>query len=158
MQKNKKCDDFEVRFCCSKIDRPEILSTKQPVYNESVDLEELTDINDLRKMNKYLKISEIISYQNYFHSNKRPFTISVPSMIGLECESGNVVDCELSMTIEVLPFSCKGKIMFSSDSEEACGTKCNNSQSRINNKSPIRRGWTKYMRYTNISFILKIYY
>ena len=55
MQKNKKCDDFEVRFCCSKIDRPEILSTKQPVYNESVDLEGLNDINDLRKMNKYLK-------------------------------------------------------------------------------------------------------
>ena len=52
LQKTKKCDDFEVRFCCSKSDQPEELSTKKPVLNETVDLEQLNDINDLRKLNK----------------------------------------------------------------------------------------------------------
>ena len=67
-------------------------------------------------------------------------------MIGLECESGNVDDCDLSITMEVLPYSCKGKIMFSSENGQTCGTKCNNSQSR-DLKNPTRRGWTKYTRY-----------
>ena len=53
-------------------------------------------------------------------------------MIGLECESGNVDDCDLSMTMEVLPFSCKGILMFSTESERDCGTKCDESQSRNN--------------------------
>ena len=74
-------------------------------------------------------------------------------MIGLECDSGNVDDCDLSMTMEVLPFSCKGILMFSTESERDCGTKCDESQSR-NSKSPTRRGWTKYTRYNMTHIIL----
>ena len=48
LQKNKECDDFEVRFCCSKIQSNET-STIKPVFNETLDLEQLNDINDLRK-------------------------------------------------------------------------------------------------------------
>lgn len=85
-------------------------------------------------------------FGKYLHSIQRPFSISVPSMIGLECESGNVDDCDLSMTIEVLPFSCKGILMFSTESEKDCGTKCDISLPR-NFTRPTRRGWTKYTRY-----------
>lgn len=92
-------------------------------------------------------------FEKYLYSIQRPFSISVPSMIGLECESGNVDDCDLSMTMEVLPFSCKGILMFSTESERDCGTKCDESQSR-NSKSPTRRGWTKYTRYNMTHIIL----
>ena len=76
----------------------------------------------------------------------KSFNISVPSVIGLKCDSGNMVDCNLSMTMEVLPFSCKGIIMFSTNKQDTCGSKCDNSQSR-NLKVPTRRGWTKYIRF-----------
>ena len=81
-------------------------------------------------------------------------------MIGLECESGNIVDCDLSMTMEVLPYSCKGTLMFSSESEKDCGTKCNKSNSRNaknqEDDGQTRRGWTKYMRYESYPMIIMI--
>ena len=45
---NKKCVDFEVRFCCSTVYQSEEL-TERPEFNESRDLEQLNHINDLRK-------------------------------------------------------------------------------------------------------------
>ena len=49
LQKNKKCDDFEVRFCCPENNQPKEIGKERPVFNETVDLEQLHDINDLRK-------------------------------------------------------------------------------------------------------------
>ena len=49
LQKNKECDDFEVRFCCPEIYQSNETSNIKPVFNETLDLEQLNDINDLRK-------------------------------------------------------------------------------------------------------------
>ena len=84
------------------------------------------------------------------------YSISTPSSIGLECESGNVDDCNSSMTMEVLPFSCKGIFMFSTNKTANCGSKCklNNANIRTsNNVIPYREGWTKWVRYNNNSML-----
>ena len=72
------------------------------------------------------------------------FRIDLPSQIGLECKSGNVDDCNLSLSMEVLPFTCRSEMIFSTNENDACGTKCDNSQSRQNHT---RRGWTQFVRY-----------
>ena len=52
LQKNKKCEDFEVRFCCPK-QKDDILIPvpDKSIFDEKVALQELKDINDLRKLN-----------------------------------------------------------------------------------------------------------
>ena len=67
-------------------------------------------------------------------------------MIGLECESGEIDDCNLSLTMEVNPDSCQGKLIFSSNSEQECGSKCDSQIKRNIFKRPERSGWTKYVR------------
>ena len=79
-------------------------------------------------------------------------TISLPSTIGLECESGNVDDCNSSMTMEILPDKCKGILVFSSNTERNCGTQCsvqpNTRQRKFKKKESVKRqGWTKWVRY-----------
>ena len=53
LQKNKKCEDFEVRFCCPNLNESLILSPdpNKPVFDDEIALQELKDINDLRKLN-----------------------------------------------------------------------------------------------------------
>ena len=67
-------------------------------------------------------------------------------MIGLECESGEIDDCNLSLTMEVNPDSCQGKLIFSSNSEQECGSNCDLKTKRNIFKRPERSGWTKYVR------------
>lgn len=73
--------------------------------------------------------------------------VTLPSLIGIECSSGNIEDCNLSMTMEILPFSCKGFLVFSTNENNECGTKCFNTKSRNSKKSVKRRGWSKWIRY-----------
>ena len=75
-----------------------------------------------------------------FDSYKR----SLPSLIGLKCETGIIDDCNLSLPEEVLPFSCKGIHMFADKTYNECGSQC-----KLFNKSnsAIKKGWTKYVRF-----------
>ena len=72
------------------------------------------------------------------------FNICLPSSIGLQCESGDVSDCNLSLSMEILPSYCKGKLIFSSNTDRDCGSKCDIQTKR---SIPLRKGWTKYDRY-----------
>ena len=151
MQENdsKKCEDFEVRFCCPK---NSLTSTQVPttdsikdsfsidVYKKLIRSTLPKDNSTLRKLySKLLFLSRI----SLFNSVKR-FNICLPSSIGLHCESGDVSDCNLSLSMEVLPYNCKGKLIFSSNSERDCGSKCDFNTKR---SIPLRKGWTKYDRY-----------
>ena len=81
------------------------------------------------------------TFQVYsFESYKR----SLPSLIGLKCETGIIDDCNLSLPEEVLPFSCKGIHMFADKTYNECGSQC-----KLFNKSNsvIKKGWTKYVRF-----------
>ena len=91
---------------------------------------------------------------NDLRNDANGFSISNPSSIGLQCESGNIDDCNESLTMEVLPFSCAGILMFSTNLKRICGSKCDletrdlNSDIKINQKRsmPLRTGWTKWIR------------
>ena len=72
------------------------------------------------------------------------FRISLPSQIGRKCDSGDVDDCNLSLTTEIVPFSCKSRLILSTNKNDACGAKCNNSQPR---NDPKKRGWTQFRRF-----------
>ena len=121
LQKTKKCDDFEVRFCCPK----------NHLANQTIGQSSFNA--DAEKL-KNISIADL------------SFAISIPSSIGLKCESGDVHDCNLSMTMEVLPFSCKGILMFSTNNETACGSKCDIKNTKSRSRTPTRRGWTKWSR------------
>ena len=60
------------------------------------------------------EIEQLIKKKFFFTFNAfsvysfKSLKISIPSDIGLECDSGDVDDCNLSLTLEVLPSSCKG--------------------------------------------------
>ena len=69
---------------------------------------------------------------------------SLPSLIGLECETGIIDDCNRSLSNEVLPFSCKGVHMFVSDTTfNECGSECGFRKPNL----AIKKGWTKYVRF-----------
>ena len=46
--------------------------------------------------------------------------LSLSSLIGLQCDSGDIEDCKLGLSTEILPDSCKGIQMFS-EKESRCG-------------------------------------
>ena len=75
-----------------------------------------------------------------FNSYKR----SLPSLIGLECETGIIDDCNRSLSNEVLPFSCRGIHMFVSETTfNECGSECGFRKPNL----AIKKGWTKYVRF-----------
>ena len=67
-------------------------------------------------------------------------------MVGLQCESGEIEDCNLSLTMEVNPDNCQGTLIFSSNSERECGSNCDLKIKRNMSERPERSGWTKYDR------------
>ena len=60
---------------------------------------------------------------------------------------GIVDDCNESLSNEVLPFRCGSILMFSSNPNRECGSKCNLSEQRSAETTPIRKGWTRYVRF-----------
>ena len=126
MSKKDQCEDFEIRFCCEK----NSTSTNKPINPWELELP--TNITDLK-------------------NDAKGYNISNPSSIGLECKSGIIDDCNESSTMEVLPFSCLGILMFSTNPNQKCGSKCDNegiNTMRMSNEDnqPIRSGWTKWTR------------
>ena len=71
------------------------------------------------------------------------FDLSLSNLIGLRCDSGDIEDCELGLSTEILPDSCKGIQMFS-EKESTCGSKCD---FKPKSKEPLRSGWLKWIRY-----------
>ena len=127
LQETKSCNDFEVRFCCRK-------HTSSP---------NTTEILSTTQTPKTFSCKDTIrSIPDSIDS----FNISIPSSIGLRCESGIVDDCNASLSTEVLPFRCNGILMFSSNPNRDCGSKCNLSEQRSVETTPIRKGWTRYVR------------
>ena len=125
MSKKDQCEDFEIRFCCEK----NSTSTKGNTFWDQELPKEFTDLKN----------------------DANGFNISNPSSIGLECKSGIIDDCNESSTMEVLPFSCLGILMFSTNPNQKCGSKCDNegiNTMRMSNEDnqPIRSGWTKWTR------------
>ena len=158
----KECDDFEVRFCCREKLTNGSLSTTIPtttltspssimaisttegissiesyllLINEKIP----KNISELRKLNCKLSrtFSEIVL------NSVQSFNISTASSIGLECESGKIDDCNLSLTTEVLPAICGDKRIFSTNNEQQCGSECSFKNLKFKSK---RSGWTKYAR------------
>ena len=79
------------------------------------------------------------------------FNISTPSSIGLDCPSGIIDDCNESLTMEVLPHSCTGILMFSNNTQNKCGTQCDEntdySKERMTKRNETKQsGWTKWIR------------
>ena len=121
-----QCEDFEIRFCCEK----NSTSTNETKISFWDQWELPKNITDLK-------------------NDANGYNISNPSSIGLECKSGIIDDCNESSTMEVLPFSCVGILMFSTNSKRKCGSKCNreNTNTMSNGEiKPIRTGWTKWIR------------
>ena len=74
--------------------------------------------------------------------------LSLPSLIGLKCETGEIEDCKIGLTAEILPDSCKGILMFSKQNQ-SCGSKCKlESNKTMMLEEPIRKGWSKWIRLT----------
>ena len=53
--------------------------------------------------------------------------------------------------MEILPFSCRGNLIFSSNDEQDCGTECEIKDEKSRMKftkleEPKRKGWTKWAR------------
>ena len=88
-------------------------------------------------------VNKIDTYQNHYKMKR--FDLSLSSLIGLQCESGDIEDCKLGMTAEILPDSCKGILMFSKKNDP-CGSKCDSKPD--SRQSPMRRGWLKWIRYS----------
>ena len=121
-----QCEDFEVRFCCEQSST----STNQTAQSYWDQLELPKTITDLR-------------------NDADGFNISNPSTIGLQCVSGIIDDCNESSTMEELPFSCAGILMFSTNPKRKCGSQCDreNTNTMSSGKiKPIRTGWTKWIR------------
>ena len=127
MSGENQCEDFEVRFCCEKNSTSTNQTTQSFCPWELP--KNLTDLSFLR-------------------NEVNGFNISNPSSIGLECESGIIDDCNESSTMEVLPFSCAGILMFSNNSKQTCGSKCDleNNNTMSKEIKPIKTGWTKWIR------------
>ena len=129
-----QCEDFEIRFCCEK-NPTSTNKTRNSIWDQ---------LDYQKKLELPKEITDLTNDANGFN-------ISNPSSIGLECKSGIIDDCNESSTMEVLPFSCLGILMFSTNSNQKCGSKCDNegiNRMRISNEDnqPIRSGWTKWTR------------
>ena len=48
--------------------------------------------------------------------------------------------------MEILPHTCQGILMFSTNKQNECGTKCDNIEARNAGKRD-KRGWTKWIKY-----------
>ena len=53
--------------------------------------------------------------------------------------------------MEILPFSCRGHLIFSSNDQRDCGSKCEIKDKKTRKKfknveEPKRKGWTKWVR------------
>ena len=67
-----------------------------------------------------------------------------PSLIGLNCESGDFSDCNLFEPDEPIPSGCEGKLIFS-PIQSSCGSMCGAHRKKRSEQA--RTGWTLY--YTN---------
>ena len=102
-------------------------------------------------------------FENYCikkHSNLSTY-IGDATQIGLECESGNITDCNESLSIhqnseDLIPNGCEKNLFFGNNTGQ-CGTYCHSNSSdqtfftSRSQKSFLRSGWTIYTRW--VSFI-----
>ena len=163
MSGENQCEDFEVRFCCEKNStstNQTTQSTKAAITaNETtasyatitVNSETTGDINSTNQTTQsfcQLELPKNLTDLSFLKNEVDGFNISNPSSIGLECESGIIDDCNESSTMEVLPFSCAGILMFSNNSKQTCGSKCDleNNNTMSKEIKPIKTGWTKWIR------------
>ena len=86
----------------------------------------------------YLNFKINFKYSNHIIKTKtlKSSKIGDASFIGLECESGNVDDCNDGPD-ESAPLDCKGALILS-DIESQCGSKCKLS---IRSNSKTKKSW-----------------
>ena len=89
-----------------------------------------------------------------YSQTKNSSKIGDASFIGLECESGDVEDC--NDRTERAPPGCNN-VLILSENESKCGSKCNaSSNQRLRRSSQKRKkNWTKWIRKLNTSLIIR---
>ena len=71
------------------------------------------------------------------------------------CENGEIFDCQENKSNEVLDESCKGILMFNSDTSSSCFCRGSNDQKR-NSDNILRKGWSKYTRYCSMAHVIDL--
>ena len=107
---------------------------------------------------------------NLQRSNKWTETEPLPSNISLAndadpvsnffptCENGKFLDCQENKSNEVLDESCRGILMFNSETSSCFCEDSNNFKQ--NSGDILKKGWSKYTRYVEIKpvSLIKIQY
>ena len=75
--------------------------------------------------------------------------VSNGSLIGLQCESGDVNDCfQEDDTDYQSPIGCDRMLIFT-QSNRTCGISCDGNGNQRSRKMAIKEGWTFYVRFFN---------
>ena len=73
-------------------------------------------------------------------------------MIGLDCPTGDVDDCNENLPNDHVPDDCEGVLIFTDNTQDGytCGANCNDDLRRNNQMTECEAhktcGWTKYIR------------
>ena len=96
-------------------------------------------------------INAVIFHWSLHFQSYTSKSIGDSALIGLECENGEISDCNESLTMHhenndtVVPDGCEGFLIFS-ENLSSCGSLCSPSQTSRASKSAVMSGWTMYAR------------
>ena len=105
--------------------------------------EDILDKTDLQKSNKWTETEPLPSSISLKDSD--PVSTFFPM-----CENGKFLDCQENESDEVLDESCRGILMFSSETSSCF---CEDSNNLKRKGDIMRQGWSKYTRYVGIKTV-----
>ena len=100
-----------------------------------------------RKLLKTLKVFYVVlnrlSSASWSINEIESYDIGDPSLIGVSCESGDVLYCQPDDANDRTPIGCEGALFFS-DANSSCKSLCESVSDRNKRDDSGRKGWTQY--------------